>query len=91
MAPMIENGWHDLPCGARIRVLNGEALAMVIPTWIDPLVGALPPTDAVALKEADDLMGHRVEFTSPWESDMSNTCKVAKLKRKLMLDEPEQL
>jgi hypothetical protein len=91
MAPALENGWHTLPCGARVRVFNGNLLAITIKDIIDPQTGAMPPTDSVALKEASDFIQHRVEFTSTWMSDRTGMYKTANLQKKVMLDEPEQI
>ena len=85
----LENKWHTLPCGARIRVLNGVGLALVIDMVNTPT--GMPPTDQVALKEASELLGHQVELSSGWSSDITGMYKTANLQKKLVFDEPEQI
>ena len=86
----LENKWHELPCGAQVRILNGKALAVTVTTMISS-TREYPPSDEVVLKQIGELIGYPVILTSGWVVGPEGVVKAATLKEKLVLDDPEQL
>jgi len=87
--PTLESKWHELPCGALLSVSNNQGWAITIRGVINPITGAPPPSDSVALKESSDLLGYQVELAGPWICDITGLYKTVEIRRKLVLDEPE--
>ena len=87
-----DSGWFGLPCGAELLVELGvgKAVRINMSNALFPF-GALPPTDEIVLKEAHELLGYRVEVVTAWTTDQDQIVKVAGLRKKITMDDPEQI
>ena len=87
-----DSGWFRLPCRAEVLVELGvgKAVRIEMSNAFLPF-GDLPPADEIVLKEAHELLGYRVEVVTAWTTSQDQIVKVAGIRKKITLDDPEQI